>query len=193
MPITKSDLETATRVGNAKQSFSARTGLRDYGVAMSAARGQANNTVGSLGELKTSQFFGVEFDDSEDGRHKVDCELFEARTRDIDNNGRDLAIRPHDKMRLPHVLVWIERKRLIATLVGWLVGWEGHARAMQAKADAGYDVWWQQSKGCWFVPPPYTEPALYNRRALPAAPTAKEREHVSKVDSGAMPGTSLDG
>lgn len=153
MPITKSDRATAARVGSAKQSYSVRQKLPDYGPSAAApANGERQHVLGCLGEFICARFFGVEFDDSEDGRAKIDCKIFEVRTRDV-SSGKDLAIRPHDKMRLPHVLVWIEGD--LATIVGWLVGWEGHARAMQAKADAGFDVWWQPSARCWFVPPPY--------------------------------------
>jgi len=156
MPITASDLAEATNVAIAKGEFSTRQGHIPYGATarMSPDVQQAHDLIGCLGELKASQCFGQPFNTSENGIGEIDCRIFEARARDI-RTGRDLAYRPIDKMRLPYVLVWIDLPAKKATIVGWLVGWEAHQRAMAAKQKAGYDVLWNATRRVWFIPPPY--------------------------------------
>jgi len=151
LPVTPEDLKIATHAGHARQDYARRTGLQHYGRTVVTS---AKDIVGCLGELKCAQFFGQPFDPAIGVLTGVDCKLFEVRARDI-STGRDLAIRPHDKMRLPHVLVWITPAHTLATIVGWLCGWEGRERAKAAELAAGFDVLWQPKKGCWFIPPPY--------------------------------------
>jgi hypothetical protein len=156
LPITPDDIAQVTPVAIAKGEYSEHHGFVPCDKPARIERGQQhiNDMTGCLGELKCSQFFGLPFDTSENATASVDCKIIEVRARRIET-GRDLAIRPHDKMRLPYVLVWLDHARMIATIVGWLCGWEAHQRAMQAKLESGRDVWWQPLKSVWFIPPPY--------------------------------------
>jgi hypothetical protein len=149
-------MDEATRPANDRQDYAEQNNFRSYGEAkMTPEQERGNHLVGCITELKCAQFFGLKFDPSVGVITNVDCKILEVRGRRIES-GRDLAIRPHDKMRLPHVLMWVDGKFTRATVVGWLCGWQGHQRAMAAKAEAGgHDVMWQQSKGVWFIPPPY--------------------------------------
>jgi hypothetical protein len=156
LPISAADRKEATDAANGRQDFAEQQNWRSRGAGeIPRARERLNSLVGCLGELKCSQYFGMKFDPSIGIITNVDCEIFEVRTRRIDS-GRDLAITPDDKMRLPYVLVWIDRLGTTATIVGWLCGWEGHQRAMQAKeAAGGRDVWFRPVRVVWFIPPPY--------------------------------------
>jgi hypothetical protein len=155
LPITPGDIERVRAAANGRQDFAQQHNLQTPGVQRTSERRRRDDFLGCIGELKSSQYFGLEFNADVGVLNGVDCKIFEVRARRIES-GRDLAITPNDKWQLPYVLVWIDRERMIATLVGWLCGWQGHQRAMDAKREAGgTDVWWQPLKAVWFIPPPY--------------------------------------
>jgi hypothetical protein len=155
MPITSSDTDEAKAAANARQDYAEKNEYKSHGdEVVPRDKERRNHIVGCLGELKCAQHFGLNFDPSIGVITSIDCKIIEVRTRRIET-GRDLALRPNDKWRLPFVLVWLNRERMLATIVGWLCGWEGHQRAMLAKQEAGRDVWWQPLTGAWFIPPPY--------------------------------------
>lgn len=148
----------STSVGDGRQDFADSANLKSsHGDEATLSREQqrSDHGIGALGEKIVADYYGLPWDPSIGVLTNVDCKIIEVRTRRIET-GRDLPIRKNDKMRLPHVNVWIDQKRMIATIAGWLCAWEGHQRAMQAKADAGgKDVWWQAKTGVWFIPPPW--------------------------------------
>ena len=156
LPVTPADMEIVTAAANGRQAFAERNKYVPYdkSARIQPEQQRTNDIAGCLGELKCAHYFGLKFDPSVGVITNVDLKIIEVRTRRIET-GRDLAIRPKDKMRLPYVLVWLDFKRMIAMMVGWLCGWQAHERAMQAKQEAGHDVWWQQIKQVWFIPPPY--------------------------------------
>lgn len=157
LSVTADDLRRSGLVADERQDFADSRNLKSsHGneAPLSAAQQRSDHHVGSLGEMKVAEYYGLEWNPSVGVLTNVDCKIIEVRTRRIEN-GRDLPIRANDKWRLPHMLVWFDSKRMITTMAGWLCAWEGHQRAMQAKAEAGRDVWWQAKTGVWFIPPPY--------------------------------------
>jgi hypothetical protein len=156
LPITASDMATVTPTANGRQDNAERKHLKNqFAKPTTLQEDRFSHVIGCIGELKCAQFFGMPFDDSDIGvLTNIDCKVFEVRTRNIET-GRDLSIEPQSKMRLPHVLVWVDRKHMQATIVGWLCGWEGRERAKAAELAAGFDVWWRPAVRTWFIPPPY--------------------------------------
>jgi hypothetical protein len=155
LSITPEDLQAALSAANGRQDYAESKDFKSHGEAIvSRDKERRNHIAGCIGEIKCAQYFKQKFEPSIGVITNVDCKLFEVRARRIET-GRDLAIRPNCKLRLPHVLVWISRDRKIVTLVGWLCAWEGRERAKEAQEQAGRDIWWQPLTGAWFIPPPY--------------------------------------
>lgn len=146
LPITPEDIEQVREAAEGRQDYAQRMGLVTPGVERPPERRLRDDYLGCVGELKVVQHFDLDFDPAIGVLDRVDCKILEVRSRRVET-GRDLAIRPLEKWRLPHVLVWIDRERMTATLVGWLCAWEGRERATPTM--------WQPKKEVWFIPPPY--------------------------------------
>jgi hypothetical protein len=151
LSIVPADTKEATEAAHGRHDFGEAHGYKNH-IEQGRKQDVDAEVVGCLGELLCAHYFQLQFNPSVGVIDAVDCKIFEVRTRRIES-GKDLALKQRDKMRLPFVLVWINRDRTEATLVGWLCGWEGHQRAKQAK-EAGRDLW-QPSVRAWFIPPPY--------------------------------------
>jgi hypothetical protein len=133
-----------------RRAYGRKAGLKEYAAEARARDSELEKflteQIGARGEKVVAHHFKLPFEASVGNTRNVDlANLIEARARR--GASTDLAIRPIDKMRLPHVLVRFYSE--YAHIIGWLCAWEGRQRALELNLKLC------PIRHVWYVPPPY--------------------------------------
>ena len=108
-----------------------------------------SDIMGAMAEFAVGGALGVFWDGHVGKSDDGDVGGFvEVRMRRVPGTGTDLAIRPKDHDDRPYVLALGHRDFRIE-VIGWLYGGDAKARGRAS------DNAWCESKGVWYVPPPY--------------------------------------
>jgi len=148
--LSEFDFTAADEGALGRRAYGRSAGLKEYAAEARARDSEEEKFLteqaGTRAEQIGADHFKLSFNASVGNTRNVDLDdLIEIRGRRGANT--DLAIRPVDKMRLPHVLI-----RIIppwADIVGWLCAWEGRQRALELKLRLC------PIRHVWYVPPPY--------------------------------------
>jgi len=150
MRLTLSEMwkEIAIDVGTKRFNNAVVNNYENYGAVEGAQL--IFNVKGTVGEAGVAAHFRQPWNRKVGDLKSIDVgKIIEVRGR---KPYSDLGIRPahKDKLRLPHVLVWVYDDYSM-DLRGWLFGYEG-AHEKGGELDRKR---WHQRSGCWYNPPPY--------------------------------------